>query len=149
MYQTEKDFGKAVMNAFKRLGFTCIRIESASTISGMPDLYVMGYGDDYFIELKNTKRNTPEPGTYKVAWRPGQQGWAATYKLHHTTKDRTKYSWTLQAFNDKVHCIRMDRVFSEDRPAKESIFVVDKPTDIVRVIKEYTYVDRIKEEQFD
>lgn len=149
MYQTEKDFGKAVMNAFKRLGFTCIRIESASTISGMPDLYVMGYGDDYFIELKNTKRNAPEPGTYKVAWRPGQQGWAAAYKMHHTTIARTKHSWTLQAFNDKIHCIRMDQVFSEDRPVKESIFVVDKPADIIKVIKDYTYVDRIKEEQFD
>lgn len=146
MYQTEKDFGKAVMSALKKAGCTCIRIESASTISGMPDLYVMGYGDDYFIELKNTKRNAPEPGTYKVAWRPGQQGWAATYKLQHTKRFSTKHSWTLQAFNDKIHCIRMDQVFSEDRPAKESIFVVNRPAGIAKVICDNTYTIRIKEE---
>lgn len=146
MYQTEKDFGKAVMSALRRLGFTCIRIESASTISGMPDLYVMGYGDDYFIELKNTKRNAPEPGTYKVAWRPGQQGWAAVYKMHHASITGTKHSWTVQAFNDKIHCIRMDQVFSDDRPVKESIFVVDSPAGIARVICDNTYVDCLEEE---
>lgn len=146
MYQTEKDFSKAVMSALRRLGFTCIRIESASTISGMPDLYVMGYGDDYFIELKNTKRNAPEPGTYKVAWRPGQQGWAAVYKAHHASIIGTKHSWTVQAFNDKIHCIRMDQVFSDDRPVKESIFVVDSPAGIARVICDNTYVDCLEEE---
>lgn len=141
MFQTEKDFGKAVMAAFKKAGFTCIRIESASTISGMPDLYVMGHGDDYFIELKNVKTKPKLPGTYKVAWRPGQQGWAATYKMLHTKNKIAKHSWTVQAFDGEIHCIRMEHPFEADTPDNKCIIVVSKPIDIIRTIMLNTYVE--------
>lgn len=134
--ESEKAFGKSVMNAFKRAGFTCIRIESASTISGMPDLYIMGHGDDYFIELKNKKTLAKVPGTYKVDWRQGQQGWAAEYKRCHGKK----HSWTFQCFDNEIHAIRMDSVFKDNIPLASSITVVKKPIELVKVIIDKTYL---------
>lgn len=156
---SEKDFGKSVMAAFKKAGYTCVRIESASTISGMPDLYVMGHGDDYFIELKNTKADCKDPGYFKVAWRPGQQGWAATYKLQHLHKkcipvksglqEKTvsKCSWTFQCFNNKIYAIRMEQVFPDDRPLPHSIYACDKVTELIKIVVKNTY--KIEEENDD
>ena len=159
---SEKDFGKSVMAVFKKAGFTCIRIESASTISGMPDLYVMGHGDDYFIELKNSKTNCKTPGQFKVEWRPGQQGWAATYKLQHlhckfvpvepdskisVKKVVSKCSWTFQCFNDKIYAIRMEQVFPDDRPLPHSIYACDKVTELIKIVVQNTY--KIEEESND
>ena len=125
MWSTEKQFGKFVMDKMKKEGMTPIRIESASTISGMPDIYVLGYNNDWFIELKNIKNKSVDDTHWKIQWRPGQQAWSQEYLAHHTTKVSnkflsTKYSWTFVGLLDGVLFIRMssyrqdNEVYSDD-----------------------------------
>lgn len=112
MWSTEKQFGKMIMNKMKQEGLTPIRIESASTISGMPDLYVLGYNNDWFIELKNIKGKSVDSEHWKIPWRPGQQAWAQQYATYHTRRVckeflSIKYSWTFVGLDDGVLLIRM------------------------------------------
>lgn len=114
-WNIEKDFGKFVIDKLNKEGMHVMRIESASTITGCPDMYVHGAGDDYFIELKNVKQNIND--SVKVPWRPGQQAWAVQYALSHTSSmDRytykVKHSWTFLATSNKVLLIRMDAYIS-------------------------------------
>ena len=123
MWQTEKEFGQTIMAKLKRLGYSCMRIESASTITGCPDLWVQGNGHDFFIELKNNK-NVGLPARcdmhcaspLKVPWRQGQQAWATQYAASHThvVSDSAifkKYSWTFMGLHDGAVAIRMHHVF--------------------------------------
>lgn len=112
MHKTEKQFASYIMGKMKKEGMLTVRIESASTISGMPDLYVMGTGEDYFIEFKNMPKASIHDKQWKIAWRPGQQSWAIMYSLHHCKylNDKTirKCSWTFVGLSDGVLLIRTD-----------------------------------------
>lgn len=125
MFNTEKDFGHMIMNKLKRQGYSCMRIESASTITGCPDLWTQGSGHDFFIELKNNK-NVGVPARcdihcaspLRVPWRQGQQAWAAQYAARHTriVNDSVvfkKYSWTFMGLYDDAVAIRMHHVFDD------------------------------------
>ena len=112
MWDTEKQFGKSVMDKMKKEGMLPIRIESASTISGMPDLYVLGHNNDWFIELKNIKNQSIINNHWTIPWRPGQQAWAQQYAAYHTRRVineflSTKYSWTFVGLSDGVLLVRM------------------------------------------
>lgn len=113
MWQTEKEFGKYLMGKLKKEGCDCMRVETASTIVGCPDLWVQFYGDDCFIELKNIHHDLPANSdlhiaTENIPWRPGQQAWAARYKMYHLNK----YSWTFVGMNDGMLAIKMEHIFS-------------------------------------
>ena len=134
MWNTEKVFGKYVMMKLKNVGMTPIRIESASTISGMPDIYVMGR-HDYFIELKNMKDKSINSSSWKIEWRPGQQAWAQQYAAAHTVRVgkefiKTKCSWTFVGLKDGVLLIRMEnykpdaKVYADD--ANVFMFTTDE-----------------------
>ena len=119
MWKTEKEFGQYVMAKLSKEGAKCIRIESASTISGMPDMYLMGLADDYFIEFKNMKDKSIKDAYWKIPWRPGQQAWALSYHNHHTKRWTgqcivTKYSWTFVGLKDGVMLIRMARYWQDN-----------------------------------
>lgn len=116
-WNTEKDFGKFVIDKLKSEGLHTMRIESASTITGCPDMYVQGAGDDYFIELKNVKLNVRDKCT--VPWRPGQQAWALSYLMNHESAMtkyafKQKHSWTFVGCSDKVLLIRMDSYIKDN-----------------------------------
>lgn len=112
MWSTEKQFGKMIMNKMKQEGLVPIRIETAQTVSGMPDMYVLGHNsNDWFIELKNIKGKINSK-CWKIPWRPGQQAWAQQYATCHIRgicKEflSVKYSWTFVGLDDGVLLIRM------------------------------------------
>lgn len=150
MWSTEKDFGKFVMNKLKKDGLVPIRIESASTISGMPDLYVEGAGDDYFIELKNMNKKHVTDSEWKVPWRPGQQGWSQKYCINHTKKVheqyiRRKYTWTFVGLYDGVLLIRMAEYNEDSKVHTDGVHVFKFTTEEFRAtnlrlfLKMYTY----------
>ena len=151
MWATEKDFGKFVMNKLNKEGAKCIRIESASTISGMPDLYVMGFADDYFIEFKNMKNKSINDPLWKIQWRPGQQGWALDYYDRHTKQYgeafvKSKHSWTFVGLKDGVLLIRMT-VYRKDNViyAKDYFTFTFSKENLTKLklswfLKTYTYV---------
>lgn len=119
MFANEKVFGVALMKKCKAKGLDTMRIESASTISGCPDLWVQGKGDDWFIELKNDQTlDIDKISQVRVRWRPGQQAWAARYSLSHTRpvekSIQHKYSWTALGAKNGVIFIRMQQVFYKD-----------------------------------
>lgn len=124
MWKTEKEFGQYVMTRLKREGYSCMRIESASTIAGCPDLWVQGRGDDYFVELKNMPGKkvydfTVAGRPVTVHWRPGQQSWAQQYIREHSVYAdnvvRTKASWTFVGCADGIVCIRMGTLYVQNK----------------------------------
>ena len=115
MWKTEKDFGKSLMAKFKKEGMDCMRIETAGTITGCPDLFIQGKGTDAFIELKRVHVELPAMCDYRVSslavpWRPGQQAWAQRYKQCHLNK----VSWTFVDCDDGIAIIPMDKYFVHD-----------------------------------
>lgn len=136
MWVTEKQFCNYIMSKLKSVGFQPIRVESASTISGMPDLYVLGNRDDYFIELKNMKNKSIKDGEWKIPWRPGQQAWAQQYNMHMFNYfpdcAKNKFSWTFVGLKDGALLIRMENyistamVFSNEHVNSHFVFVFNK-----------------------
>ena len=154
MWKTEKEFGQYIMSKLTKEGCSCIRIESASTISGMPDMYLLGIADDYFVEFKNMKDKSIKDAYFKIPWRPGQQAWALNYHTHYT-KDRagqckvSKYSWTFVGLKDGVMLIRMSRYRHDDAICimdADDYFMFSKEefTDLMlrRFLQKNTYVVR-------
>ena len=118
MWSTEKIFGKYVMDVMRRNRMTPVRIESASTISGMPDLLVMdNISGDSFVELKNIKGKSVHDGSWKIPWRPGQQAWSQTYKANHYIKRdlwfMSRCSWTFVGLDDGLLMVRMSQYRSD------------------------------------
>lgn len=111
MWNDEKSFYRYLKGRMDRAGLAAVRIETHGTVSGMPDLYVMGKGVDAFVELKNMKDVSVNSNRIKVPWRPGQQSWAARYREHHHANCSRyiyeKYSWTLAGCKDGVLAVRM------------------------------------------
>ena len=154
MWKTEKDFGQMIMNKLKQEGAKCMRIESASTITGCPDLWVQGAGDDFFIELKNRNDLSLDKGDYRVPWRQGQQAWAQMYHACHTrriTDDAVsrKFSWTFMGCSDGMLAIRMSR-YHEDSSINHhdfDLFMFSyeqiKDTNFIEFLKCYSYVPAI------
>jgi len=154
MWKTEKEFSQYIMSKLTKEGCQCIRIESASTISGMPDMYLMGLADDYFIEFKNMKDKSIKDACWKIPWRPGQQAWALSYHNHHTKRwpeqcTVTKYSWTFVGLKDGVLLIRMAMYYHDNTIGIMNVddyFVFSKEelTDIMlrRFLQKNTYVVR-------
>lgn len=138
MWNNEKLFGKYVMMKLKNVGMTPIRIESASTISGMPDIYAMGR-HDYFIELKNMKDKSINSSSWKIEWRPGQQAWAQQYAAAHTVhvgKEfiKTKCSWTFVGLKDGVLLIRMEDYIPDAKVYADNANVFMFTTDEFRIL---------------
>ena len=79
-WTNEEELGKFLMRKLNSCGMKPIRIETAATLNGMPDMYVMGKGFDYFIELKNMPHTSINSKQFKIQWRPGQQAFALEYK---------------------------------------------------------------------
>lgn len=111
MWRSEKDFGKYIMQRLKAKGMTAYRVETGMTTVGMPDLYAMGGGDDYFIEFKNMPKASIAKGKWKIPWREGQQMWAAEYRRTHMTSARTKCTFTFVGMSDGVLLLRMGSLF--------------------------------------
>lgn len=128
MWKSEKLFGKAVMKKIEAESGLCFRLETASTAPGMPDLYVLANGTDYFIEFKNMQNTHVTSSHFKVAWRAGQQRFALQYRekmqkykqVYYDDADDTyiegfeqKFSWTFVGCSNGVLLIPMYKVFKD------------------------------------
>lgn len=107
-YKSEAVFSSVIANKLTKAGYSVVRIESHSTGNGIPDMFVQGRGDDFWLELKNS--NKADTSKVSVAWRPGQQAWSHTYY----TKHRTKWVVTLMSGKDGVYIISMNTIYNNN-----------------------------------
>lgn len=110
MYINESAFKKALIAKLKKSGLDTVCIESHGTGNGIPDMFVQGYGKDFWIEVKNDKTSLFTSG-YKVKWRPGQQAWMLNYLKRHLNE---KNGVTIIAFADGYAVVRHVKFFAEN-----------------------------------
>ena len=104
MYKLESDFCKAFISKLNSVNLKHNRIESHGTGVGIPDMFVQGGGDDWWIELKNNRAVLINSNVeLAIPWRPGQRAWHITYNLCHVKK----CSWVFMACMDGVVAIRI------------------------------------------
>ena len=106
MYRSEADFTEILVALFRSRGYMVQRIESGETGVGIPDIYAVRCGKHYWIECKNMPVADTPVGSFKVAWRKGQQAWARSY-LHYSGE----HSYTVIAFKKTIAIIPMVKVF--------------------------------------
>lgn len=141
----EKTFGKHILNRLKAAGFDTMRIETASTISGCPDVWTQGAHDDFWIELKSMPTASVHSKTITVPWRPGQQGWAARYRINHSRVVNDvisiKCSWTFVGVKDGFIAIRMLKAFENNLVPldDEDVFICNDNTSIKELLSKNTY----------
>ena len=111
----ESEFAKQFMGILKREHVDCTRIESGTTVVGIPDLFIQGGGDDLFIELK-VCNNSIHDNFIKVPWRPGQQAWLRTYYIAHNLH---KSALTVVRCNDGLLFIKHTCVYENNIVASE------------------------------
>ena len=123
MYTTEKDFSKAFSDKLKRIGFAVTRLESHGTGNGIPDMFIVGFGYDCFIELKNDKKHGPNASVLPVEWRPGQQPWMLEYFLKHKHK---KNGLTIVAVKEGYYIIPMTCIYQKNTVYNAQNFYISK-----------------------
>lgn len=117
MWDNENKFSTYLYRRLNAEGMYVHRLESHGTGNGLPDMFIMGHGDDFFLELKNDKKITVAKAKaegIKVDWRPGQQAWAMTYKQRHATLEGGKLSATIVGVKDGILLIPMRQMFNND-----------------------------------
>lgn len=152
MWELEKDFGESIKTKLKFQKLRCIRIETGTTSVGIPDMFVEGKGDDYFIELKNVKQTFDKKDNIKIPWRAGQQAFAASYMSTHSKSclyyniNINKCSWTFIGMKDGIICVRMNSFYPNNciDLHKAGVFVFDRSTwstlSVSDFLKAQTYV---------
>ena len=124
LFNSEKDFSRALRTRLSKHGFMTTRIETHGTVNGMPDLYVCGFGYDCFIELKNDKQLSMHDKNIKVQWRPGQQSWMLEYYIKHVNK---KCCLTIVAVEGGYYIIPMTCVYQRNTVFNaQNLFISDK-----------------------
>lgn len=127
MWDNESKFSTYLYRRLNAEGMYVHRLESHGTGNGLPDMFIMGHGDDFFLELKNDKKITVAKAMaegIKVDWRPGQQAWALTYKQRHATLEGGKMSATIVGVKDGILLIPMKQLFNNDVVWPTSIFSI-------------------------
>ena len=111
----EAEFARSLLARLKKSGFVVTRIESHGTGNGIPDMFVQGHGNDFWLELKYDKQLKPDRLHIKVQWRPGQVAWMYEYFLAHS---QVKCCLTVVGCPDGCYIIRMSKPFEN----KEAYF---------------------------
>jgi hypothetical protein len=73
----ESTIYKRIKDTFFEAGILCQRIESGSTASGIPDMFIQCPFFNAWVELKQV---TPKKDIFSMPWRPGQMAWIKKYK---------------------------------------------------------------------
>lgn len=130
MYKNENAFKQSVIRRLRDNGAFVTNIESHGTGVGIPDTYVCGAGDNYWIEFKNDSDQYISEKKFKIPYRPGQLAWHSSY--HHCA---AKYVVTLMSVADGVLLLRgsgrlarlMSSSFNEvDESYKHLYMITDK-----------------------
>lgn len=134
-YKNEAAFSKALVSKLNKAGLDVTRIESHSTVRGIPDIFVQGFGFDAWLELKNGNSD----------WRPGQLGWCYTYFLKH---DKKKCVLTLRSVDEGIIFYPM---INDTRTELNGILVKYKdlsPMVLASVIKTLTHIEKCTLREF-
>ena len=107
----ESKFSAALVRKFNSSGCNVTRIESHGTGNGIPDMYVLGFGSDFWLELKHDPKLRQSMEHIKVDWRPGQQAWMYTYYLQHNKK---RLCLTIIKAGKGYYIVPMFMVYRED-----------------------------------
>lgn len=133
----ESEFSKYFTGKLKDAGFMVDRIETHSTVCGIPDIHAVGYGNEYWIELKSCpKLRLADRKDVKVPWRPGQQAWAIQY----FARTGGRCSLTVVKAQDGIGFISMmDRFKDNIVPAANvynySKFISKHPKTLIPIIR--------------
>lgn len=139
MYKSENAFKQSVIRRLRDNGAFVTNIESHDTSVGIPDTYVCGAGDNYWIEFKNDSDQYIVEKKFKIPYRPGQLAWHSSY--HHCA---AKYVVTLMSVADGVLLLRgsgrlaqlMSSSFNEvDESYKHLYKITDKDWCVLNVNK--------------
>lgn len=117
MYKTEAEFSRAITIKLRACGFHVTKIETGMTSQGVPDLFVQGFGSDFWIELKNDNKLKLK-NEMRISWRPAQVPWAYNYYLKHHKK---KYTYTLVAADSCFYIIPMTELFTHNKVKKNCV----------------------------
>lgn len=139
LFKNEREFSNKLIQQAKNYGFDVTRIESHGTSVGIPDMFIQGFGKDWFVELKCDSSVSIYDERVKVKWRPGQQAWALRYFNAHRTAYYNapndafygKNTVTLLACKDGIIFIPMDRMRRDN--------VVHRPDNVMQGIP-YEYI---------
>lgn len=102
-YKTEAEFVRYLSGKLKKEHADVQRLESHTTGVGIPDMFIQGYGEDLFVEVKNVPNKTLND-SFKIPWRPGQIAWFYRYVLAHRC---VKCGYTICAVADGVIIFKM------------------------------------------
>lgn len=88
MFKNEHEFSRWLRHELEHISILAIPIESHGTRNGIPDLFVMGYGSDIWLELKYVKviKNFEVRNKITIPYRPGQLAFAMQYTQYHNNK---------------------------------------------------------------
>ena len=147
MFKNEAEFSKWVVDKFKKCQFDATRIESHGTCNGIPDMYIQGFKQDWFIELKCDKKASILNDSIIVKWRPGQQAWARRYFLNHCHKAEL----TMVACEDGIIFVPMHNWYGEKKVDKvqgvpyKAVDMFTLPRLVYAACKVYTHFDTYEE----
>jgi hypothetical protein len=108
-----------------------MRIESGETARGIPDLYIRNNKREYWIELKNIKRDSVYRAVWQIPWRPGQQAWALRYK-----RCSGLCSYTIVALKDGYMLVPMRGRFKNNTVFNDQCIRMTTLSDVVECILE-------------
>ena len=146
MWETEKKFSDYLHRRLNAEGVYVHRLESHGTGNGLPDMFIMGHGKDYFLELKNNKKLTVRSvltSGIKVDWRPGQQAWAWTYKQRHTTPTHDKVTATVVGLKDGFVIIPMIKMFEGNVVFPSYIYTVGDKVKVFDFLNTLCNIERL------
>lgn len=145
MWDNEAAFSKYLYPRLNTEGLYVHRLESHGTGNGLPDMFVMGNGKDFFLELKNNKKLTVAKAMsegMKVDWRPGQQPWAYVYKQRHASVTGGKLTATVVGLKDGIIIIPMVKVFENNIVMSAYMYEVKPKSSIFEMLCTLCYYTR-------
>ena len=129
----EAEFARSLSGILSHRGFNITRIESRTTGNGIPDMFVQGHGEDYWLELKYDKNLKPDQSHIKIQWRPGQVAWMYEYFLAHS---QVKCCLTVVGCPYGCYIIRMSKPFEN----KEAYFPEFVPKEYYKWLPVILYI---------
>ena len=85
-YVNEHHFSRGLCARLENNGVFVTKVETGSTLQGVPDLFIQAKGGDLWIELKIMHKGYRPGECLEFPWRAGQQAWHMEYYRRHNKK---------------------------------------------------------------
>lgn len=127
----EADFSRSLSGMITKYGYRVTRIESHGTGNGIPDMFVDGHGDDFWLELKAEDKYSVNDKVINVDWRPGQVPWMYEYYVKHRAN---KCCLTLVHVSDGMFIIPMLELFKSHKVHNPIGWSRHDPFNLIRML---------------